>query len=571
MLKQLCAALFVLTLALLVLAPATAKEGRGVIMEVDPVGTGGIGPLNPLLCNDFACQRIVDFLFPKLFATDPKTGIPVAATTDNSGLVTQPALQSGDVQTFTLRDDLHWSDGTPITAYDVFYSLLAAFSLQNSSLPDIIIGAQVVDDHTIAFKFAAPDCSTLPRANFAIAPSHVLDPDFKSFVDTMNRQEKELQPLDVWAKAYPPDRVAALQTADFNQNPTVTAGTFQFSEFRPGQDVRLSAADSAFVYADAPDGISPEDAFLNGSANVMVNPSFDRRADFRARPGLQIAEMPSARWDAIIFNVADPTHPRSAFDDQGRPLDQGHHPIFGDVRVRRAVQMAINTNDLIEAVYDGNATPIASSLPPTSWAFNASLKPSTYDPIGAERLLDSAGWKDVDGDGIRECHGCMYASEGTPLAFSLSVDSTSDLSSAASLITQQLQLVGFAVSSVGSQNPDSQTFDANLSTFYAPDGDPDQSDLFTVKGDVLNASGNLGSYTSPQVESLMQQAATVPGCDPAARAKIYQQIQSILQDDQPYAFLYAENDMVVAKSGVIGFAPLAGNPFWNIRDWVVTP
>jgi ABC-type transport system substrate-binding protein len=67
----------------------------------------------------------------------------------------------------------------------------------------------------------------------------------------------------------------------------------------------------------------------------------------------------------------------------------------------------------------------------------------------------------------------------------------------------------------------------------------------------------------------MEQARTLPGCDTEERAEIYREIQTILQEDPPYVWLYSANDMIVADGGVLGFDPRPGRPFWNIRDWIV--
>src|SRR5262245_14700753 len=58
-------------------------SGNGVVIEGNPAGSDGIGSLNPLLCNNPYCRRITDFLFPTLYAVDPATGLPTAASDDN--------------------------------------------------------------------------------------------------------------------------------------------------------------------------------------------------------------------------------------------------------------------------------------------------------------------------------------------------------------------------------------------------------------------------------------------------------------------------------------------------------
>lgn len=572
--------LLVLVANLLVAAPAAGQDGvgNGVIVEINPSGESGIGPLNPLLCTNADCQRVVDWLFPALFATDPANGAVIGGSVDNDGLVTQPQIdaKAGEEQIFTLRD-LTWSDGTPVTAYDVFYSYLALVSEtvnspQRAQLRRLITGARVIDKQTIAFVYAAPDCATTSRTNFRIAPAHVFDPDFASFVDWGNAQTVGVQPAKTWLDVYPDQKFRVLFNHEFNTNPSATAGLFQLAAVRPMEDIRLSARSGAlaFVYRDLPPGMDDVQYFLSGKSSLLINPPYERRADLRATPDIQISEYPGTEWDYIAFNLANPDKPKSAFDDRGQLNDQGYHPLFGDVRVRQAIQLGIDVPEIIDAAYLGNATRLSANLPPTSWAFNRDLKPVAYDPVGAQRLLEAAGWKDVDGDGIRECHGCQYAKDSTPLAFNLLVAGGSQRDIAAEFIRRQLLRIGVTVNvSAGSGQSvaAAQQFDAYLGGWTTDD--PDQTALFTRTGDVLNTGSNMSSYYNEQVEALMAQARSVSGCDRAARTDLYRQIQTILQADQPYVWLYATNEMVVAQGGVRGFAPYPNDPLWNVRDWVV--
>jgi peptide/nickel transport system substrate-binding protein len=323
-----------------------------------------------------------------------------------------------------------------------------------------------------------------------------------------------------------------------------------------------------FTYEDMQDYNLIVDQFLAGNLNLLQYVTIHRRDDLRAAPGVQLFEYPSNTWVAISLNLANPFEPQSALDENGNRLEQGHHPIFGDVRVRRALQMALDVEKLIEISMQGNGTIMPANQIPTSWAYNDNLSAIGYDPVTAERLLEEVGWKDVNRDGIRECIGCLFAREGTPLSFQLGSDTGDVLTFN---IQQQLRKVGVDVSvSSGSYGSAlSQTYDAFL-TLYTESYpvDADQSDLFTVKGDVVGEGLNYGSYYNVRVETLMQQARTVPDCDYETRAQLYREAQTILQEDQPYLWLFALNDMIAVR-GVQGFVPYPNAPFWNIGEWVI--
>jgi ABC-type transport system substrate-binding protein len=112
-----------------------------------------------------------------------------------------------------------------------------------------------------------------------------------------------------------------------------------------------------------------------------------------------------------------------------------------------------------------------------------------------------------------------------------------------------------------------QTFDAILFGWrdVFPD-DPSPSILLQAY-DRPGTGNNFVSYYNQRVEDLYEQTKTVPNCDVRERAALYAQIQRIIQDDQPYVFLYAMNFMYAAWK-IDGFDPYPNMPFWNVEDWV---
>jgi peptide/nickel transport system substrate-binding protein len=568
--------------SLMILSPAYGR-GNGVIVEGNPVGADSIGSLNPLLCNNVYCRRITDFLFPTLYAVDPATGLPAPASDDNYGLAVDIIAPTESPRQIQLRDDLVWSDGTPVTAYDVFYSYLAITSryLDSpfTSIRGLIPAARVVDELTIEFAYAETNCSIPARTSFPIVPAQVFDPGFRQIVDDFTADGDLTAWYKAWLDFYRPFRFALVNSHPFNAAPNVTAGVYRFAQLLPGEEIRLVTenSDLAFIYRDIEPGMDQTQFFLDGGSNILVNPPYRVRADLLANPDLQIIQTPGSTWDFIAFNLANPAMPRGAFNGDGVALEQGHHPLFGDLRVRQAIQKAINVEQLIDAALLGYGTPVASSRIPGTWAANDSLTPQAYDPRGAERLLEQAGWRDVDEDGVRECVSCQYAPKGRSLFFDLMVVSDGSRDIAANLIARQLIEVGVSANiramdaASVSDEIRRQQFDAYMGgrTQRFPT-EPDQTALFSRASDTLYTGNNVGSYFNPQVDTLMAEALSLPGCDAAARADIYRDIQALLQEDQTYIWLYAAQDMVVAQ-GINGFAPLPNNPFWNVRDWIVVP
>jgi ABC-type transport system substrate-binding protein len=211
---------------------------------------------------------------------------------------------------------------------------------------------------------------------------------------------------------------------------------------------------------------------------------------------------------------------------------------------------------------------MASSLPPTSWGYNPDLEPIDYNPRESEDLLEAAGWKAVYRGGSRVCMGCETAEDGALLSISLDYQTGENRELVAELISQQLNRVGFDVRARASDGPSQQSFDAYLVSGHT-NPDPDQWLQFSREGDVIGTGLNATSYHDDALSELLNEARTLPACEPDARAALYREAQALIQEQQPFAFLYARTDFIAAQPNVVGFTPLPGHPFWNMAEWGV--
>ncbi len=546
------------------------EPGKGGIIIEGNFG-GDPASMNPIIGSSTTDARVTGFLFPAFIGVDPATAL--FRQNDPAAIVTTWDISDdGLVYTFHMRDDWKWSDGTPVTSADVLYSWNATVAGGNGVvdtplvyLLDIIDKVEAPDDHTVVITFKNADCTALGSSNLPVVPSHVLPADF-----------------------------AELNDADFNLNPTVTSGVFNFSQFVPGERVSMVANQDypgaingvvlpeGWVYKVVADQTVLTEQFLAGETNVIDGPPVNRRSDLRADANTNIYSFPGNAWDYLALNYADPTNPQNAVDDKGNPIDQGHHPLFGDPKVRQAISLAINVDDIIQGAVFGEGDRMASTMIPASWAYDKTLAPIPFDPAQAAKLLDEAGWIDDDNDPTtpRVAKGAMYAPDGTKAAFVLYTNEGNSRRGAIGTIVQdQLKQVGIAV--------DFQAIDFNTlldimggETFDAfilgwrngyPD-DPDQTQLFSTSGDIVGSGSNNVSYSNPELDALMEKARALPGCDPAERAKIYAQIQAITQKDLPYIPLYSIAGMYAARTSVNGFSPYPSQMYWNVETWsLATP
>lgn len=565
--------LVVLVMTALLLPVSAQEPAGGVIIE----GQSGGDPtvLNPLLSSDTTSDRVESFLYPDLVSIDPAT-----ATFQQSGpggIVNGWEIsEDGLTYTFTLREDLFWSDGEQITSDDVIGSWEVISSDAEVSplsfIVDTIESVEAIDDFTFSVTMAEAACDAIADAIGVIQPypSHTL-----------------------------PDDISTLPDMDYNLNPTVTAGVFNFSEFLPAQSISLTAnADYAdaemgyvnsegWIYLSVPDLTVEVERFLAGELNVIDGPQESAREEIYAAADageVNVYTYPGNSWDYLAFNLADPTDPQNGYDEDGNPIDQGIHPLFGNSEVgkdvRRALNLAINVDEIIEGATFGEGTRMASLSVPSSWAYDDELEAVPYDPEAAAEMLDAAGWPNSDPDdptSVRVCDGCGTADDGTEFVFDLMTNEENARRTAIITIAQdQWSQIGVKAEIATIEFftmldlMDAQEWDAYVLGWRNgyPDS-PDNTQLFTPAGDIVGAGSNDGSYYNPEVVELNERARALPGCDQDERAELYHQIQAIAQEDTPYIFLFVRNGFYATRSSVEGFAPEPEQLYWNVDTWAV--
>jgi ABC-type transport system substrate-binding protein len=603
-------------ITMLLLLPAQAQEqedGHGVVTFAADASSMGIlaQDLFPHLCAGESCAALLPLLYPRLFDVDPQTGILLDASASDRALVTSiPAPLPMDEVILPLSEDRTWSDGAPITAYDVLFSLMTFSEYQPGLVGGAlreIAGVRIVDEHTVALRYAAsdeeiarlppgasaptPTCDDLPRSNVYVIPAHTFGPGFRAFADEA-APEGQSPSLHTWSLAY--QRSPQLALAANAPGEPVTSGAYVWGGFDSEQTARLTpvngdgAALERLSALPASPGRPPDvTAFIEGDLNLLFDPPFSQRAALRALAdpnvrNLQIAEVPGRVAFIVQLNLANPQRPLPGFHPEtGEPLDQGQHPIFSDVNVRRALQLAIDQDAIIDGIFQQSGARLSGLLPPTSWAVDPTLEPPESNLTAARQILEAAGWSDSNGDGIRECTRCQMAAPGAMLTFTLTTADDEISYRVANQLVEQWQRLGVWVDYVGGASAalTSQTFGAHLLPIGGrlfEDADPDRSRLLTPMGDILNLDAvdlpaNSGSYDNPEVTRLAEEARALPDCNIAARADIYHELDRILQQDLPFLFVAAPDEFYAAAPGLIGFAPRAGGPLWNVESWRVTP
>ena len=209
---------------------------------------------------------------------------------------------------------------------------------------------------------------------------------------------------------------------------------------------------------------------------------------------------------------------------------------LADACIRRAINHAIDRQQIVETVLAGIGGVVGASVFPKLLPWNnAALSPYAHDPAKAAALLDQAGARDTDGDGVREV-------DGRPLVLSMGTyDARPALKPTLELVQAQLAACGIAsrlkVTRKGSpinQAMQRGTMHLNLQMWNAaPQGDPD---YFISTICTRDAGSNFMGYANPELDALAAKGRNT--FDAAARKEIYDRIQKIIYDESPLIVLF---------------------------------
>ena len=379
-------------------AEAPAPGARGADGELVLIYWQEISLLNPYLANGIKDYQAASLVLEPLTKTDPDGNLlPVLAaevpTVENGGV-------SADLTsiTYKLRPDVLWSDGTPLTAEDVIftwqYCTDPATGCGTFSTFAGVADIAAPDEHTVTITFAGPQ--PYPYTVFG----------------------GQLAPVLQKAQFAPCSGAAAQGCSEQNTMPIGT-GPFVVEEFRANDTVVYKANDnyrvpdqphfSRLVIRGGEDAAAAARAVLEtGEAdyawNLLVEPAILDPMVAEGRGKLVSAFAGSV--ERIMFNFTNPDPALGDKRSEWSKDDPNPHPFLTDAAVRQAMSMAIDRQLIAEQLFGVGGTPTCNILagPPAVVSPNndACLQ---QDIEGAKQLLESAGWVDSNGDGIREKAG----------------------------------------------------------------------------------------------------------------------------------------------------------------------
>ncbi|HEY0472984.1 MAG TPA: ABC transporter substrate-binding protein [Kribbella sp.] len=504
-------------------AAAACSGGAGGTAAADTLYIGTVNPpasFNPINQSDVAGQWAVRFAMDTLLdQPEPLKFVPKLAE----------SIESKDSKNFTVK--LHtgakWSDGKPITAKDVVFTInlianhdsLTTLGGNITSLTGVDATGKLPKGQTVVPGLRATDDSTV-----VFATKTPVDPNY---IKEMMGTKIVIVPEHVLGGIAP----AKVDDSKFAQLPDVTSGPYKFTKYTQNASIEY-AADPNY-YLGAPKiskvimkimpaanlaGELQTQSILMNSGGGIGNIPFQDLKTVQGLRDVNTKVNPTIGFQTIQFNVKS----------------------FPDPRMRLGLAHAINRQQIVDQLLLGNGEIVDGPYTSQSPYLDKSLKNLSYDPALAKKLLTEGGWdfgKKINfvvptGNKIRE--------------------------RSADILLQNFKAIGL---NVVQTNYD---FPTTLAKARAKDHDlvlmglnfnidPDVSNMYASTG-----SFNLTGYNSKQSDSLLM--AGKSEANTGARHKIYNDLQKLWQTDLPILTLYSDHAVASTnKSVAVGGAA----PFWN--------
>ena len=517
--------------------------------------------LNPHLSNGTKDREAASLIYEPLAAYDAEENlIPILAeeipTKDNGGI-----SEDSTSITWKLKEGITWSDGEPLTAEDVVftYQFITDPATGATSLEFYgeVASVEAINDLTIKVTFIQP--TPAPYSPFVggsgtILPEHI----FRDYVGANARS-------------------APGNTAPIGTN------AFQVRDFRPGDTIIYEPNPN--FRGDAPafttvelkgggDAVSAARAVLQTQEadyawNIQAEPSVIQNLEAGGNGKMEYVFKPL--MERIYINFSDPNKEVNGETSQ----KDTPHPFLSEKPVREAISLAIDRDTIVGLLY-GEAGAVATNfiVAPEKYASNNTSY--EFDLEKAASLLDDAGWKDTNNNGIRDKDGVEMN-----ILFSSSVNPVRQKTQ--EIIKQNLESIGMSVELESVEpgvyfgdptNPDSVyqfKSDLQLFAFDSETPEPDSymelyaCDQIAQKENQWSKE-NSSRYCNPEYEALLNQLKQETDQD--KRQDLFIQMNDLLVEDIALIPLVRRSDAYAISNSLTGleFTPWSAST-WKLNNW----
>ncbi|PQO35811.1 peptide ABC transporter substrate-binding protein [Blastopirellula marina] len=490
---------------------------------------GDVNSLNPLRMSS-----VGDFFYVYLTSAQAVTSnIDIESIGDGRFIKSWQSNEDNTIQKVVLRDDIVWSDGQPITAHDWEFTfkvlhhpkLLTMFPALPSSLEHVKL-IKAYDDRTFVVFHELSSPVNDMKLEFPIVPKHAYEPaiaEDPSLTDSNFFLEQEQTPI--------------------------VGGPYKVTQRDRNQRIALERREDFYMHNGKE--VREKPYFAKIRIEIIENPTQALLALTAGK--LDDSEISATKWDTEAntdeFFEKNIKVKTSSWSEGHITWNIGT-PYFDDARTRRAMSYAIDYDAIINGVLKGIHPQASGPFHPDAWfSPDPSLPLFTQDLEKARELLEEAGWKDTDADGILDK---KVDGKKVSFAFQLMHPPSPVSELMAAQFARDFGKLGIKCEprqyewTVMQDKARQHTFDA-LMAGWGSGGDPFSN--VNIYG--TGSSRNYGQYSNKKVDELFDLG--LRELDHEKRTKHYQEIAKILYEDQPYTWIYYRAELYGFNKNMRGY------------------
>lgn len=498
------------------------KEGGDLILA----SAGSPTMFNPLYTSDTTSGVIEDMIYSGLTSTAPDGEMLPDLATD------WEYNDDETVLTFNLRDDVTWHDGEPFTAEDVAFAyslpLHEDYTGPRATYFKSVEKIEALDDHTVEITLEYADSTFLTKSTgYGVLPEHILG--------------------DV--------PVNDISKHEFNTKEPIGTGPFKFVEWKQGQHVLVEANEDYFDGRPNFDTITQK---IVDDSNAMLVQFQAGDIDFIgvSSDDLSSAQALVDRGEAEMDSILSTSYTYIGYNTRLPKLE--------DKKVRQALTYAIDREQFVESVMEGNAEVINHPGYPEGWAYNDDVPTYDYDPDKAAELLAEAGWEEKNDKGI------LIDKDGNEFEINMKLQQGNTVrTKVAEYAQEQWSDLGIKVklnvsewSAFLKELDPPHDFDAFILGLSAS-LDPSVTTVYH-SSEAENGLNRAG-FASDELDKLMDESDQT--ADQDERAEQIKEIQRIIAEEQPLTFMYMATNNYIYNPKVKGITLHPTGAYYNIDEW----
>lgn len=444
--------------------------------------------------------------------------------------------EDGLVFTFTLRDDLNWSDGEPITAYDYKWTYDQVTDPANGfpylSQLAFITSYEALDERTLEIQIEEVYAPALGQMSGLITPL----------------------PQHIWEDLNWSDPA---ENPEIN-SPSVVSGPYKLVEWRRDQYALFEANENywykgrpnfdEYLREIVPDQDIAYQRLRTGESDTgTITP--ENLEEARQLDNVTVYEWwpAAASWSYIGLNMREgfPTH---------------------DLNVRRGINYALDKELITEEVMLGQARRLCSVFPETAWVYNPDVECYAYDLDLAIAEFEAAGYtfdgsQMLDEDGNQLSLRLLFGPNTSRTRELIAVTTQDFLGQIGIDVQVQGMEWGAFLDALDAAEPDWDMFISGWSATIEP------HIMYTIWAEDSIPDLNSVAYINHDVEQLFREGGAT--YDTELRRELYGEVQRIIAEEAPYVFLFYQKAWSGQNNRIQGIEPTALGIGWNSADWYI--